>query len=236
MKENFVIGVLGGMGTFATIHLFRQYADVFPAEKEWDRPRIIIDNRCTMPSRVLAFLRHIREEELIGQMSDSMQHLVDAGATRIILACNTSHLFLPEIYKRVPELEARVVHIINACVDQIEKDGKKSVYLLGSEGTIDSHIYQDALAARGIECIVPGPDEYNDLRTCIEAVKQDKYTEEAKRLFLDLTGRHEACILGCTELPILYEKYADEVTCGCIYDPLYVALSRLKEEYDGMGA
>ena len=89
MKENFVIGVLGGMGTFATIHLFRQYADVFPAEKEWDRPRIIIDNRCTMPSRVLAFLRHIKEEELIGQMSDSMQHLVDAGATRIILACNT---------------------------------------------------------------------------------------------------------------------------------------------------
>ena len=50
-KDDFVIGVLGGMGTYATIHLFREYADLFPAEKEWDRPRIIIDNRCTMPSR-----------------------------------------------------------------------------------------------------------------------------------------------------------------------------------------
>ena len=88
MKDNFVIGVLGGMGTYATIQLFKQYAQVFPAEKEWDRPRIVIDNRCTMPSRVLAYLHHEKEEELIEQMSDSMQHLVDAGASHIILACN----------------------------------------------------------------------------------------------------------------------------------------------------
>ena len=231
-KDDFVIGVLGGMGTFATIHLFKQYADVFPAEKEWDRPRIIIDNRCTMPSRVLAFLRGVKKEELVRQMSDSMRHLVQTGATRIILACNTSHLFLPQIYETVPDAEEKVIHIIRACVDRIREDGRKSVYLLGSEGTIDSHIYQDALAAEGIECHVPAPEEYADLRECIEAVKQAKYTEEAKRLFLGLVNRYDACILGCTELPILYEKYADEVTCENIYDPLFVALEQLKAEYD----
>ena len=234
MKDNFVIGVLGGMGTYATIQLFKQYAQVFPAEKEWDRPRIVIDNRCTMPSRVLAYLHHEKEEELIEQMSDSMQHLVDAGAGRIILACNTSHLFLPRIYERVPELESRVIHIIRTCVDHIKKDGQKQVYLLGSEGTIDSRIYQDALAAEGIECLVPAPEEYADLRTCIEAVKQDKYTDEAKRLFLELVNRYDACILGCTELPILYEKYAGEITCARIYDPLFIALGELKAEYDAM--
>ena len=232
MKDNFVIGVLGGMGTYATIQLFKQYAQVFPAEKEWDRPRIVIDNRCTMPSRVLAYLHHEKEEELIEQMSDSMQHLVDAGASRIILACNTSHLFLPRIYERVPELESRVIHIIRTCVDHIKKDGQKQVYLLGSEGTIDSRIYQDALAAEGIECLVPAPEEYADLRECIEAVKQDTYTDEAKKLFLGLVNRYDACILGCTELPILYEKYAEEVTCKKIYDPLMTALEKLKEEYD----
>ena len=103
MKDDFVIGVLGGMGTYATIQLFKQYAEVFPAEKEWDRPRIVIDNRCTMPSRVLAYLKHIKEDELVEQMSDSMRHLIDTGATKILLACNTSHLFLPRIYENVPE-------------------------------------------------------------------------------------------------------------------------------------
>ena len=125
-----------------------------------------------------------------------------------------------------------MVHIIRTCVDRIRADGRKTVYLLGSEGTIDSHIYQDALAAEGIECLVPAPEEYADLRECIEAVKQDKYTDEAKKLFLGLVNRYNACILGCTELPILYEKYAEEVTCKKIYDPLMTALEKLKEEYD----
>ena len=50
------IGILGGMGSYATVDLFRRLVDAFPAEKEWDRPRIIIDNNCTMPSRVRAIL------------------------------------------------------------------------------------------------------------------------------------------------------------------------------------
>lgn len=33
-RKNFTIGVLGGMGTYATINMFRQYADIFEAEKE----------------------------------------------------------------------------------------------------------------------------------------------------------------------------------------------------------
>lgn len=113
--NKFTIGVLGGMGTYATINLFKQYADVFPAEKEWERPRIIIDNRCTMPSRVRAFLYNENVEQLIDEMTNSMQNLVNSGCTRIILACNTSHLFLDEIYKRVPSLQEKVINIISNC-------------------------------------------------------------------------------------------------------------------------
>ena len=143
--NEFTIGVLGGMGTYATINMFKQYADVFKAEKEWERPRIIIDNRCTMPSRVRAFLYKENVDELISEMFESMQYLMDAGATRIILACNTSHLFLPQIYDKIPQLKDRVVNIIDNCVDEIKKQSVKSVYLLGSEGIIQSRIYQDNL-------------------------------------------------------------------------------------------
>ncbi len=232
MNKEFVIGVLGGMGTYATIHLFQQYAAVFPAEKEWDRPRIVIDNRCTMPSRVRAFLYNENVDLLVDEMADSMQGLVHAGCNRIILACNTSHLFLPRIYSKVPELEQRVVHIIDQCVKKIVSDGIKSIFLLGSEGTIDSGIYQNALHAYGVECIVPKPEEYSLLRDCIEAVKQNKYTDEIEKCFASLVNRYDACILGCTELPILYEKYHAAIQCGKIYDPLLIAIQVLKEEYD----
>ena len=231
-KESFTIGVLGGMGTYATIHLFQQYAELFVAEKEWDRPRIIIDNRCTMPSRVRAFLYGEKSEQLINEMSDSFEHLIGAGCNRIVLACNTSHLFLDQIYDKVPDLEKYVVHIIHLCVNKIVEDRLEEIYLLGSEGTIESRIYQDALANEGVKCLCPKETEYAKLRECIESVKQNNYTDNSKKAFLELVNRYDACILGCTELPILYERYKSEVKCKRIYDPLYLGLIKLKEEFD----
>lgn len=227
-----VIGVLGGMGTYATVHFFRQYAKFFPAEKEWDRPRMVIDNRCTMPSRVRAFLYNENTERLVSEMTDSMRRLADAGCDRIVLACNTSHLFLPRIFEKEPALRERVVNIIESCVDSIAASGTGEVYLLGTEGTIDSRVYQDSLDKRGIVCRCPGQEEYPLLRDCIEAVKQDNYTGDIREKFLGLVNRTDNCILGCTELPVLYEKYADGVTCGKVWDPLGLVLLKLKEEYD----
>lgn len=230
MNKDITIGILGGMGTYATIHLFQQYADIFPAEKEWDRPRIIIDNRCTMPSRVRAFLYHENVSQLIAEMSESMQYLNQAGCNRIILACNTSHLFLPEIYKKVPQLQESVVHIIDVCVEKIVADNIQNTYLLASEGTIESHIYQNVLETKGLSCLVPEPKEYHMLRECIEAVKQNQYSDAVKNTFLELVNRYDSCILGCTELPILYEKYKDSILCPQIYDPLLLGLEKIKKE------
>lgn len=231
MKGNYVIGVLGGMGTYATINLFSQYATVFPAEKEWERPRILIDNRCTMPSRVRAFLYNENVDCLIEQMSESMINLYNSGCNRILLACNTSHLFLPQIYKKEPKLKEYVVNIIETCARKIKEDGIKTVYLLGSEGTIDSGVYQSLLKDVDVSCIVPNPDEYYKLRQCIEAVKQNKYSTKIKNIFCKLINRYDYCILGCTELPILYEKYQRAVHCKKVYDPVLLTLMRMKEEF-----
>lgn len=232
IQSKFTIGVLGGMGTYATVHLFKQYADIFEAEKEWDRPRIVIDNRCTMPSRVRAFLYSENVTQLVGEMTDSISHLMAMGANRIILACNTSHLFLPYIYEKLPPAKNMVLSIIDVCVKKLEKDNIKQIYLLASEGTIDSGIYQNALAGVGIDCIVPEKEEYMLLRNCIEAVKQNKYSDEVRNTFVELVNRYDACILGCTELPVLYEKYQKNVTCKFVYDPLELAVKVLKEEYE----
>lgn len=235
MKSDFVIGVLGGMGTYATINLFEQYAEVFSAEKEWDRPRIIIDNRCTMPSRVRAFLYKENVDKLIAEMSESMEGLFKLGGanTRIILACNTSHLFLPMIYEKSPEIKRTVISIIDECIKAIVNDRIKSVYLLASEGTIESGIYQKALQEQGIDCVTPKESDYILLRNCIEAVKQNKYTKDIEEVFGNLMHMEKIpYILGCTELPILYKKYIKNIGGVKAYDPLYIAINKLKEDYD----
>lgn len=108
----------------------------------------------------------------------------------------------------------------------------KHVYILGTEGTLESQVYQTALAHKKIICDAPERKQYEMLRKCIEAVKQNKYSEDVCESFIKLMSESDKpYILGCTELPILYEKYQKSI-CARVYDPLQIALEKLKGEYD----
>ncbi len=222
------------MGTFATLHLFKRYAEIFPAVKEWERPRLVIDNRCTMPSRVRAYLFNEGTEQLVKEMSESLRNLLASGCTRIILACNTSHIFLPRIIQQIPELQDVILNIIDNCTQTIKSESVPKVYLLGTEGTIESHIYQKALSALGVLCEEPSLDTYPKIRDCIEAVKQDRYSEAIRDTFISLLDRKYPCILGCTELPVLYHRFQHEIdsrTNVKFYDPADLALQKIHDEY-----
>ena len=234
MKSDFVIGVLGGMGTYATIHLFRQYAEIFPAEKEWERPRLVIDNRCTMPSRVRAALYGENESRLVAEMSESLENLLRIGCTRIILGCNTSHLFLPRIAEKLPGLREKVVSLIDACANAIAEDAVPGVFLLGTEGTLESRVYQNALARQGVDCAAPAPGDYAKVRRCIEAVKQNRFPDGVLSDFLSLVRDKSHCVLGCTELPAFRERFGREIgaeTKTKFYDPVELALRRIRGEF-----
>lgn len=220
-----IIGILGGMGTYATIHVFEQYAKIFPANKEWERPRLIIDNNCTMPSRVRAFLENYKKNELIDEMFNSLEVLKNAGCKKIILGCNTSHLFLEEIFKKDPELNELVVNIIDETIKEIKRNKIDKVFLLASEGTIKSCIYQNKL---NIDIKIPSESELKVIRNCIEAVKTNNITEIIKQDFVNLIKEHKNIILGCTELPILFSKCS--INDKIILDPIEITLKHIKDK------
>ena len=83
-----------------------------------------------------------------------------------------------------------------------------------------------------VKCFCPHPEEYSMLRECIEVVKQKRYSDKVKGVFLTLVNRYDSCILGCTELPVLYEMYKSEIKCKKIYDPLLLGLMSIKEEFE----
>ena len=237
-KIDYAIGIVGGMGSYATLDFFRRVLQAFPAEKEWDRPRVIIDNYCTMPSRVRAVLYNERRDELVADLSNSMGKLLEMGVTRIILACNTSHIFLPEIMKLVPDAEKAVLNIIDLCGREIKLNGMDSIDLIASEGTILSGIYNETFKRHGIEVNSPSEDQFAELRGFIEAVKQDKMDDGVLKAFASYVNsfQHEAVILGCTELPIIYRKALEHKYSFSkgIFDPLQASLDFLKDEYNSL--
>lgn len=211
-----VIGILGGMGSFATLDLFRRVLKAFPAEKEWERPRVIIHNNCTMPSRVRAILYNEKQEQLIEEMSESVNRLVESGATKILLGCITAHHFL----EKLPHQEV----IINAAELTAKCIEPGEIAVLCTEGSMEAGVWTKVLS----HCLIvyPSEEQLKRLREFIEVVKQDKITIEWQMQFVEYINSFSCkrVVLGCTELPVLLGDCKTEKE---IIDPMQCAIESI---------
>ena len=228
-KENMVIGVLGGMGSYATLNIFKKYLEKFPAEKEWERPRIIIDNNCSMPSRVRAILYNEDKEILSDEINRSIKNLILAGTTDIFLACNTSHFFLEEIIDNFSNYNCKIHNIIKECINYLEENGCKNVYLIASEGTIQAGIFEKKSDKINF---VYSKEDFITIRRFIESVKQNKITEQIIDEFVVFFNnvREDVVVLGCTELPVLYDLCKNKIRKKVV-DPIDIVLDNLHKKF-----
>ena len=226
------IGVIGGMGSYATLDFFHRLLAAFPAEKDWDRPRILIDNRCTMPSRVRAILYGEAVDEVQADLVESARNLIHGGADILVLACNTSHVFLPGILEQVPEANGRFVNIIESLADSLLASGERTFRLMASEGTLDSRVYQLYLEPYGIQIEPPKEPEYAMFRSLIEDVKQDAVDDDTVARFIEAVhmGDNKNVIIGCTEFPPIYRRAAATLASEGykVFDPLDTTIQKIK--------
>ena len=225
-----VVGIVGGMGAYATLHFFRKLLDAFDVEKEWERPRIIIDNNTVMPSRVRAILYGERREQLVEMLADSIRRLLSYGPDTIALACNTSHHFLPEIRQRVSIPDGVLVDLVEAVTDNLRDSRISEVFVLATEGTIATRVYDGYCLKHGIAVSYPERRaEQSVLREFIESVKQQKWEGLTTR-FADYLAKldHENVVLGCTELPMIFDAIADKEGIGKkIIDPVQLTVHKI---------
>lgn len=230
-----VIGVVGGFGSYATLDFFNRLLESFPAKKEWDRPRILIDNYCTLPSRVRGILYHENEKEIINGLVTSIKNLMNAGATKIIITCNTAHYYLNDVYDILPESKKYIVNIIEELAIQLNANDVKEVSLIATEGTILSKVYQKTFEKYNIKINAPNEEEFFKMRELIEVVKKNKeINTKVKKNFINLLKeqKNKSVILGCTEFPILYKYIKENVEIEniTIYDPLESAILKIKRD------
>jgi len=201
-----IVGVVGGMGSYATLHFFQKILDAFPAEKEWGRPRVIIDNNCVMPSRVRAILYGERREELVEDLAQSVHGLLAYDADMIVLACNTSHYFLPEIRAKVPAIDNVLVDLIRAVADHCAASGVSELFMIASEGTIATRVYDSYCSDYGITVDYPTEEEQTVVRAFIEDVKRKRWDGLPERFAEYLRkSRYDHVVLGCTELSMILD-------------------------------
>lgn len=232
-----VIGIVGGFGSYATLDFFERLLKAFPAEKEWERPRILIDNYCTLPSRVRGILYDENTDEIVEGLTNSIKNLMNAGATKIIVTCNTAHYFLDDVFVKFPESEKVVMNIIEELAIYLDEINIHEVSLIATEGTILSEIYPNTFEKYDIKINTPSEEEFYKMRELIEVIKQNKeVTHEIKKNFIDLLKgqKNTSVILGCTEFPALFNYVKEDIKTEnlTIYDPLEVAILTIKNRMD----
>jgi len=191
-----------------------------------------------MPSRVCALLYGEKREQLIQELTDSIERLIDSGCDHIVLACNTSHAFLGDVYRKKPEAKKYILNILEICAQDIIIQGvdkNTPLSLIATEGTIESQIYQQIFEQYGLTIISPNKQAFRELRYFIESVKQDRLTDDCIENFLAFIKRQptDFLLLGCTEFPVLFERIRDhkDIAQIHVFDPLESILKRLREEF-----
>ena len=142
-------------------------------------------------------------------LAEAAGKLENAGADYIVICTNTMH-------KVVPQIEARigipVIHIAEATADILLQSGINRVALLGTKYTMTQDFYKEKLVGAGIEVLIPGEEEIEEINEVIfKELCRGIISEASKQKYLAVIDKLAAAgaqgvILGCTEIGMLIRE------------------------------
>jgi aspartate racemase len=203
-----VLGVLGGMGPAATVSFLDALVRATPATVDQEHIDTVVLSHASVPDRTARLVDPTRPDPTPYLMGD-LELLARLGASCAVIACNTSHAFLPE------ELPLPLLSLVRvgaeAAVGRARETSPSAprVMVLATDGTRRSGVYQDALAELGTQALLPDEQGQREVMSVIyDGVKagRDVSTPDFLDLLGRLRGEADTVLLGCTELSVLAEQ------------------------------
>ncbi|MDD7568328.1 MAG: amino acid racemase [[Actinobacillus] rossii] len=204
MAKN-VIGILGGMGPAATADMFQKFIKLTPAHCDQEHIPLLISSIPDIPDRTECILHGGEDPESV--MEKYVHGLENAGATCIIMACNTAHYWFDHLKAKS---HVDMLSIIDATIDEVIATGKQKIGLLATDATLATGLYKKRIEEQGLTFIRPNEESQKKVMESIYLLKSGE-TEHSIELMSqqrdELTKQGaEVIILGCTEVPIILAK------------------------------
>jgi aspartate racemase len=139
-------------------------------------------------------------------MLASARKLESVGADFLICTDNTIHQALPHVLPRSP---LPWLHIAEVVAEEAVARGFRKVGITGTKWLVDSEVYPEKLAARGLDFLRPGDAERVHCNKIImDQLVRSQFTPESVEYFRQVIGRLkeqgcDAVVLGCTEIPLI---------------------------------
>jgi len=201
MKNNFKIGILGGIGPEATGEFYNklikrlQEKDLIKSNKDF--PQIFINS---IPAPELIY-DYISEEELKPYIK-GLKELDKFNVDFIVMVCNTIYLFYDKLQK---EIKAPILNLKEELRNSLTEKNIKSVLIIGTPSTIKKGLYQ----FDGIKTYKPSEEEMKTLtKSIFNFNKGDCNAVHDVRKICDkyLNEGAETVILGCTEFGVMLDN------------------------------
>jgi len=241
-----LIGILGGMGPQAGLDLAEKLINLTRTTRDQDHiPFILFSLPDTVPDRT-AFLLGREDVNPAYAIAEQFEKMSAMGVTIAVMACNTAHA--DPIFGLVMELlqtrqvELRILNMVQETVAYIRQTCPEiqRVGVLGTQGTYQARLYDQALEDMGLEVVLPDPVVRQDnihaalyspsfgIKVCSGAVSEEASSRvrAAIRHLRELGA--EAVILGCTELPLAVKEH--QIDGVQILDPARIIAEKLIRE------
>lgn len=203
MSDTKTVGVIGGLGPLATLDFFARVLRRTRAVREQDHLRLIIDNNTKIPDRNA----HMRGDGPSPgpALAACAKGLEIAGADFIVMACNTTHAWEADIRAAI---SVPFLSIIRETTDAVAELRPEAVGVMAVDACLSASLYQDALKAAGLKCILLSADSQKTFMELIYRIKSGDSGETVRRAMATLARKLEAqgaevIIAGCTEIPIV---------------------------------
>ena len=139
-------------------------------------------------------------------MLASAQKLATIGADFVICPDNTIHQALPYIESRSP---LPWLHIADVVAEEAVRRGFRRLGLTGTIYLVESEVYPERLAKRGLSYVRPDAADREECnRIIFDELVNSVFTPESVASFQRIIARLkadgcDAVVLGCTEIPLI---------------------------------
>jgi aspartate racemase len=199
------LGMIGGTSWHSTVVYYRLINELVSKKiGSQANPPLILH------SINIELMREQNKEKINAKYLDVANKLQQAGAEAIIICANTPHM----VYSFVqPKIDIPILHIAEATGKEAVGYGLKKLGLLGNRPTMTGSFIPSVLESQyEIKTIIPDKQYLDQAHDYVsKELTQGVFSKEAKTFFLNqmhlLQAKGaEGIILGCTELPILFNK------------------------------
>lgn len=208
------IGMLGGMSWESTVSYYQQLNQGI--KKDLGGLHSAKVAMVSVDFEEIEKMQHAGDWEGAGKaLAIAAQSIEAAGADFLLICTNTMHKVAEPIASAI---SIPLLHIADTTGEQLVKDGRKKVGLLGTAFTMEQDFYKGRLAEKfNLDVLTPAAEDRKLVHDVIyQELCLGKISEQSREQYLAVIDRlhtqgADSIILGCTEIALLVEQKHTEI-------------------------